>query len=136
MREEMTFAARSGMWLASFLPAHFAFRRAVKNPEKAQRAILEKLLRRNAECAYGKHWHFSRLRGPLDFQNAVPIVTYEDLSPWIRRMADGEPDVLTSERVLMFEKTSGSSDSAKYIPYTSSLREEFRTAIGAWMCDL
>ena len=49
-----------------------------------------------------------------------------------------KPDVgrSTSERVLMFEKTSGSSDSAKYIPYTTSLREQFRTAIGAWMCDL
>src|SRR5260370_29152171 len=51
-------------------------------------------------------------------------------------MTDGEPYVLNAERVLMFEKTSGSSDSAKYIPYTASLREEFRTAIGAWMCDL
>src|SRR5438552_2660215 len=136
MREKLSFAAANGMWLASFLPAHLAFRRAVKNPQKAQAAILEKLLRQNAGCAYGKQWQFSRLRGARDFQNAVPIVTYEDLSPWMRRMTDGEPDVLTSERVLMFEKTSGSSDSAKYIPYTASLREEFHTAIGAWMCDL
>ena len=136
MREELTFAAANGMWLASFLPAHFAFRRAVKNPKKVQAAILEKLLRQNARCAYGERWKFSRLRGPRDFQNAVPIVTYEDLAPWMHRMTDGEPDVLTSERVLMFEKTSGSSHSAKYIPYTASLRKEFRTAIGVWMCDL
>jgi hypothetical protein len=136
MREELTFAAANGMWLASFLAAHIKFRRAVKNPQKAQSAILEKLLRQNSGCAYGKRYQFSRLRGPRDFQNAVPIVTYEDLWPWMRRMTDGEPDVLTSERVLMFEKTSGSSDSAKYIPYTASLREGFRSAIGAWMCDL
>jgi len=136
MLEELSFAAANGMWLASFLPAHFAFRRAVKNPKNAQAAILERLLRQNAGCAYGKRWQFSRLRGPRDFQNAVPIVTYDDLAPWMQRMTDGEPDVLTAERVLMFEKTSGSSDAAKYIPYTASLREEFRTAIGAWMCDL
>ena len=136
MLEELSFAAANGMWLASFLPAHFAFRRAVKNPKNAQAAILERLLRQNAGCAYGKRWQFSRLRGPRDFQNAVPIVTYDDLAPWMQRMTDGEPDVLTAERVLMFEKTSGSSDAAKYIPYTASLRDEFRTAIGAWMCDL
>jgi hypothetical protein len=136
MREELAFAAANGVWLASFLPAHFAFRRAVKNPQKTQAAILERLLRQSAGCAYGKQWQFSRLRDPRDFQNAVPIVSYDDLAPWMRRMTDGEPDVLTSERVLMFEKTSGSSDSAKYIPYTASLREQFRTAIGAWMCDL
>ena len=136
MLEELSFAAANGMWLASFFPAHFAFRRAVKNPKNAQAAILERLLRQNAGCAYGKRWQFSRLRGPRDFQNAVPIVTYDDLAPWMQRMTDGEPDVLTAERVLMFEKTSGSSDAAKYIPYTASLRDEFRTAIGAWMCDL
>jgi hypothetical protein len=136
MRKEFSFAAVSGMWLASFLPAHLAFRRAVKNPKKAQAMILEKLLRRNSGCTYGKECQFSRLRGARDFQNAVPVVSYEDLAPWMRRMMDGEHNVLTSERVLMFEKTSGSSDSAKYIPYTASLRGEFRAAIGAWMCDL
>lgn len=136
MREELSFATANGMWLASFLSAHLAFRSAVRNPQQTQEAVLEKLLRQNSGCAYGARWQFSRLRGPRDFQSAVPIVSYEDLAPWIRRMTDGEPDVLTSERVLMFEKTSGSSDSAKYIPYTASLREEFRTAIGAWMCDL
>jgi len=136
MREAASFAAANGMWLASFLRAHKAFRRAVKNPEQTQAAILEKLLRQNAGCAYGKRWEFSHLRGARDFQNAVPVVSYEDLALWLRRMTDGEPDVLTSERVLMFEKTSGSSDSAKYIPYTASLRDEFRNAIGAWMCDL
>jgi hypothetical protein len=136
MREELSFAAANGMWLASFLSAHLAFRRAVKNPEQTQAAILEKLLRQNDDCAYGRRWQFSRLRGARDFQNALPIVSYEDLAPWINSMIDGEQGVLTSERVLMFEKTSGSSDSAKYIPYTNALREEFRTAIGAWMCDL
>jgi hypothetical protein len=136
MREELSLAAANGMWLASFLPAHLAFRRAVKNPEQTQAAILEKLLRQNADCAYGKRWQFSRLRGARDFQNALPIASYEDLAPWVNRMIDGEQGVLTSERVLMFEKTSGSSDSAKYIPYTNALREEFSTAIGAWMCDL
>jgi len=136
MREELSFAAANGMWLASFLPAHLKFRRAVKNPEKAQAGLLENLLRQNAGCAYGKRWQFSQLRAPRDFQNGVPIVCYEDLVPWMQRMIDGETDVLTSERVLMFEKTSGSCNSAKYIPYTASLREEFRTAIGAWMCDL
>jgi hypothetical protein len=136
MREALSFATANGMWLASFLPAHSAFQRAIRNPERTQAAMLEKLLRQDAGCAYGKRWQFSRLRGPRDFQNAVPLVSYEDLAPWLRRMTDGEPDVLTSKPVLMFEKTSGSSDFAKYIPYTASLRNEFRNAIGAWMCDL
>src|SRR5258708_32766808 len=107
MREAASFAAANGMWLASFLRTHKAFRRVRKNPEQTQAAILEKLLRQNAGCAYGKRWEFSNLRGARDFQNAVPIVSYEDLALWLRRMTDGEPAVRISEHALMSDKTGG-----------------------------
>src|SRR5260370_753220 len=43
---------------------------------------------------------------------------------------------LTSDRVLLVVKTSGSSDDAKSVPYAASLRAAFRAAIGGWMCHL
>ena len=122
--------------MAYGLPAHQSFQRATRNPERAQKLVLRSLLQRNAESAYGKTWQFSKLRNVREFQQAVPIATYEELSPWIRRIMGGEQQVLTTEPVLMFERTSGSSDSAKYIPYTQSLRAEFQRAIAFWMCDL
>src|SRR5438046_2976776 len=63
--------------------------------------------------------------------------TLANARAWLRyRHARGEPGVLTTEPVVMMEKTSGSAGAAKYVPYTASLRREFQEAVGAWMFDL
>lgn len=125
-----------GAWLAGALPGWVRFRRALQDPAAAQAAALRRLLAANAGSDFGRKHAFGSLCNARDFQNAVPISQYEDLAPWIDRIRDGEPRVLTEEPVLMFEKTSGSASAAKYIPYTASLRREFQRAIHAWMADL
>ena len=123
-------------WLAGALPDWLRYRLALNNPRAAQAAHLFRLLRANADSAFGKAHDFCRLRTARDFQNAVPIASYDALAPWIERAMNGEPCVLTTEPVLMFEKTSGTSSAAKYIPYTATLRREFQCAVNAWMVDL
>jgi hypothetical protein len=129
-------AGAHAAWLASCWAPYRALRRAQKNPAAAQAELLDRLLRANATCAYGRKFEFARLRTPRDFQSSVPVAGYGDLSLWIERIMDGEGRVLTNEPVLMFEKTSGSTTAAKYIPYTSSLRREFQRAVGAWIFGL
>ncbi|MBI3551601.1 MAG: GH3 auxin-responsive promoter family protein [Elusimicrobia bacterium] len=136
MTESSSCALANAAWLASCLPSYLEFRRALKNPEGAQAAVLSRLLQANAGCDYGRRRGFSRLRSPREFQEAVPISRHEDLEAAIERIKDGEPGVLTSEPVLMLEKTSGTSSAAKYIPYTASLRREFQKALAAWIFDL
>jgi len=136
MPKRFSITAANAAWMAYCLPAYQAFDKAVKNPQDAQERILKRLIRANTESAFGRKFQFSRLRNVRDFQQAVPVSSYEDLSLWIRRITEGEQQVLTAEPVLMFERTSGSSDSAKYIPYTQSLRAEFQRAVAFWMCDL
>jgi len=128
--------AAHAAWMASCWAPHQALRRAQKDPAEAQATLLDWLLTANASSTYGREYGFSRLRNAREFQSAVPIVDYDELRPWIERIKAGEQAVLTEERVLMLEKTSGSSSAAKYIPYTSSLRKEFQRAVGAWMFDL
>jgi GH3 auxin-responsive promoter len=123
-------------WLASCLPAHLALCRAMKRPEEAQAALLSRLLQANANSAYGKKFGFDRLRRISDFQATVPIVSYDDLKPWVEEILEGKSQVLTTEPVLMLEKTSGSTSAAKYIPYTAALRQEFQRAVRAWIFDL
>jgi hypothetical protein len=136
MFEKTMRGAAHAAWLASCWSPHHQLRRAHKDPVVAQAAQLDWLLRANASSAYGRKYGFSRLRNAREFQSTVPIVDYDELRPWVERIKEGEQRVLTEERVLMLEKTSGSSSAAKYIPYTSSLREEFQRAVGAWMFDL
>jgi GH3 auxin-responsive promoter len=136
MLEKTIRAGAHAAWLASCWAPYHWLRRAQKNPEAAQAALLDRLLRANASSAYGQKFGFSRLHNVREFRRAVPIVGYDDLSPWIERIKAGEEKVLTDEPVLMLEKTSGSSTAAKYIPYTSSLRRQFQRAVGAWIFDL
>ena len=124
------------LWMLSSLSASRRFRQARRCPRRAQEKILASFLRNNAGSAYGRKYDYASIASVEEFQKRVPLVTYEDLEPWIRRITEGEHGVLTSEPVLMLEKTSGSSGAAKYIPYTASLRREFQNAVGTWIYDL
>jgi hypothetical protein len=108
----------------------------MRAPRRAQEKVLADLLQKNAASHFGKMHSLHPRMSVRDFQQALPISTFEDLRPFIERAAQGEPNVLTSEQVLMFETSSGSTSAAKLIPYTRSLRAEFQEAIRAWMYDL
>jgi hypothetical protein len=136
MKDTLGFLVTNSLWLASGARAARAFWRALEEPRKAQEALLFSLLRENAATIYGRGHGFARLRSVRDYQDAVPIVTYDDIEPEIDAIKRGIPGVLTQEPVLMLEKTSGSAAAAKYIPYTASLRRQFQIAVAAWMADL
>lgn len=112
------------------------FFRAVRQPERAQAQRLLSILRRNADCLYGRAHRLHKVRSVQDFQAALPVVTYDDLRPWIERALAGEPNVLTSEEVLLAELTGGSTSAAKHIPYTSGLMREFQAALAPWLWNL
>jgi hypothetical protein len=136
MIDALGFSVVNSLWLTSGASAALAFRRALKNPRRAQEVRLLSLLRENSATKYGERYGFRRLRSVREYQDAVPIVTYDSLEPEIDRIKRGEKNVLTREPVLMLEKTTGSTTAAKYIPYTASLKREFQIAVAAWMADL
>lgn len=123
-------------WLATSLPAGWRYQRALRDPAAMQRQILRGLLLVNATTAYGRAYGFGEIRDYEQFRTQVPIVDYDDLAPWIRRIMRGEEEVLTRESVTRLLPTSGSSGARKLIPFTAALQREFNAAIGAWMLDL
>ena len=66
----------------------------------------------------------------------MPLTIYESYRNSIARIAAGESNVLTRERVQLLEPTSGSSDGEKWIPYTGGLRRQFQRGVAAWIADL
>ncbi len=71
----------------------------------------------------------------LEDWHRLPIVSYEDLQPWIER-STAHTSPLTPERILFYEPTSGSSGPVKQIPYTRSLRRSFNHLFCVWAHDL
>lgn len=122
--------------LSGFRSATREFEHALAEPEQRQRQILLQLLHRNANSLYGKKYGFASIRSIQEYQQRVPVVSYDDVAPWVERIKTGEAGVLTSDPVLMFEKSSGSASAAKYIPYTRMLRAQFQAALGPWITDM
>ena len=136
MLDLLRFTALGTAWLAAQAPAYLAFRRALERPEAAQEKRLRAILRANTASDYGRACGFDRIGTIREYQDALPIMAPPDLAPWTEAIAAGLPRVLTTEPVLAFETTGGSSGEARLIPYTRSLLREFQQALGAWMIDL
>jgi hypothetical protein len=97
---------------------HRAFEDATHDPGAAQAALLADILKQNRAADYGREHGFSKLRSGQAFAREVPVVTFDDLSPYVDRMKAGEHRVLTAHDPVMFNVTSGTTDAPKYVPLT------------------
>jgi GH3 auxin-responsive promoter len=124
------------LWLAANLPGYLRFRRALARPEAVQRSLLRRYLKANADTAFGRAHGFVAVRSAEEYRERVPLLSGEELAPWVERIAAGEANVLTRSPVRTLEPTSGSSAAAKLIPYTVELQREIRRAVAPWIVDL
>jgi hypothetical protein len=107
---------------------------ALAKPQVAQAAVQRTICQHLMASEYGKSLGIHAI---ADWSR-VPIVTYDDLTPWIQPEPGGQPDAtgLTPEPILFYERTSGSSGPCKWIPYTRSLRRSFSHLFCLWAQDL
>jgi hypothetical protein len=98
-----------------------------------QAAVLQRILAANAGSAFGREHHFADATSVAAYQRAVPLCSYEDMQAYIERIARGQPQVLTTQPVLQFGVTSGSTRASKLIPYTKALIDEFQQGIDPWV---
>lgn len=114
------------MTLTSILRRFFLKRieetsRYASSGDLIQSEQLRGLLREARDTDYGRKYGFSRLSSYRDFQEAVPLVRYEDIRPYVMRMVEGERDVLWRGATRNFAQSSGTSDGkSKYIPITKA----------------
>lgn len=107
-------------------PAARKCERATHTPIDVQLHRLFSILKRNRDTAYGRRYGFASIRSVADYQRRLPVITYEDIRLDVERMAAGEPNILTTERPLMFARTSGTTGYPKLIPITESCRRSER----------
>jgi hypothetical protein len=108
------------------------FQLACQYPRQVQQTTLLRILQRAAGTEYGRRYNFAAIRSIEEFQKNVPVVSYDDLEPYIQRMMKGEPDILVPGVPPYFARTSGTTGAAKYIPVTPAYLEEFQTARRVW----
>ncbi len=109
--------------LRSKMPTIFQWR----DPGKAQKKELKKLLRKAADTAFGEHYGFEKILKSKDilgsYRQRVPIHDYDSIfKDWWYRTLNGEPYVCWPGKVRYFALSSGTSGaSSKQIPVTTAM---------------
>lgn len=97
----------------------------IKHPIETQKGVLFSQLYQAEQTFYGKQNGFKDISSLKDFQNQVPIVSYEDFEPLIERARQGEKDVIWPGTIRHFAKSSGTTNAkSKFIPITTESLED------------
>ncbi|XP_012479637.1 indole-3-acetic acid-amido synthetase GH3.17 isoform X1 [Gossypium raimondii] len=91
-----------------------------ENVEQIQQRVLEEIITRNARTDYLKGF----LDGQFDkqvFKKTVPVVNYEDIKPYIERIANGDSsNIISAEPIIELLTSSGTSGGQpKMMPSTA-----------------
>ena len=135
MNQILTFLANL-MILLTCLPQRVLFSWCSRNAGLTQVRVLRKTLKRNQETQFGRTHFFKDITTISHFQVQVALSEYDDYRPFIEMIAEGAENLLTKDKVIMLEPTSGTTSGSKYIPYTGQLQKEFSLGISVWLADL
>ena len=129
------------MKIKSFLAKPFAayiykgIRKSMLTVVEDQESILKQLIKTGRITEYGKEHRLATVNTYEEFREAVPILDYEQIRPYIERIKEGRHNVLWKGRPIYFAKTSGTTSGIKYIPITKeSIPNHINTARNALLC--
>ena len=112
------------------------FNALCRTPVQAQDRLLHQILETNADTEFGRHHGFGGITSFQQFQEQVPISTYEDLELYISAEMQGRPNQLTKEPPVLFTTTSGTTGNRKYIPMTREGKRAKSHLTWLWFCGL
>ena len=123
MRRIMLFLANFVIFLST-LKESILFLLNIRNFQKSQDKLFQSILKKNRITQYIQS---------LNNGKNVPLSNWSNYDPYIKQILNFEQYILTLERVLLLEPTSGTSSPSKYVPYTKGLQKQFNKAINPWL---
>lgn len=94
-------------------------------PIEAQQAVFDDLLLKGTATKWGIEHGMPKIETVRQFQESIPISTYEDLYPYIERELRGEGNVLWPDEIEWFSVSSGTTNArSKFIPVTQASLED------------
>jgi hypothetical protein len=96
--------------------------------QQQQKALLN-ILTANCNTEIGRRWNFKEISTIDGFREKIPLTTYNDYKGIIERIAnEGEQNLLTADKVVMFAPSSATTGSMKLIPITQTAIDKFENA--------
>lgn len=88
-------------------------------PDEFQRDVFSSLIEKGKYTHFGQQYRFEDIKTIQQFQERVPLHTYDQLKPFIQEVIEGKPDILWPGTTKWFAKSSGTTeDKSKFIPVT------------------
>jgi hypothetical protein len=112
------------------------FNALCRTPIQAQDGLLRQILEANADTDFGRRHGFGGIASFQQFQERVPIASYEDLEPYIKAEMNGQANQLTKDPPVLFTTTSGTTGNRKYIPMTREGKRAKSHLTWLWFCGL
>src|SRR5215471_18923578 len=129
------------MKIKSFLAKPFAafiykgIRKDVLSATSDQESILKQLIKIGRITEYGRQHDLANVNSYEEFRQAIPVMEYEQLRPYIQKIKEGKHNILWKGRPIYFAKTSGTTSGIKYIPITKdSIPNHIDSARDALLC--
>lgn len=133
---EFNLFIKNTLLFLSCLIENVRFFASIKKAKKVQFDLLIKNIKRNQNTKFGKDHNFNSITNLKEFREAIPVRKYEEYLPWLDSMELGEDNILTIDKIKLFEPTSGSSGGSKLIPYSGVMFDSFQKGIAVWLSDL
>ena len=97
----------------------------LKYPCEVQQEWFDALISKGRDTEWGEKYDYRSIDNYATYRERIPINTYEDLKPYIDRMATGEQNILWPTQIKWFSKSSGTTSSkSKIIPVSQEALEE------------
>lgn len=94
-------------------------------PIETQFSVFNSLIERAKFTEFGIKYNFSDIKTIKDFQERVPVMTYEEFFPWNERVLKGEKNILWPSEIVWFSKSSGTTNArSKFIPVSEESLHE------------
>lgn len=99
--------------------------RFMLSPHEVQEEVFKSLINNAKSTEWGKKYGYKDSLNHEQYGQRVPISSYEQLYPYIERIMKGEQNVLWSEEIACFSKSSGTTNArSKFIPVSENSLEE------------
>lgn len=97
----------------------------VKYPNEVQNELLFQLINKAKDTEYGKTFDFKSIKTYKEFNERLPIVSYEDIYDKIEQSRRGVDNIFWPTPIKMFAKSSGTTNAkSKFIPLSQEALEE------------
>src|SRR5260370_41661108 len=96
-------------YLGAGAPARWRLERAFRRPEHEQLEILWRTVRASSKTSFGREHSLGSVRSLSEWRARVPLRDYDAYRPYVKRIEEVEPNMLTEPPVLFIRTTDRSA---------------------------